>query len=198
MPNYGSGTISPWASNAHGVSGNLGTADVLVIGDSITTLGREELAEACSLEGKTLAVNYWSGRPTTPAVDWLLAQPELPADVIIACGTNDIHNPSVMTEQIERVLAADLPGCRRLFWVTVQACRPAYDVADQRNSGWVNAQIRDQIEDDSVVPWDVWFASDPARFPRYLKADGVHPIDGIGTKFWAEVIMQKLRPFWLP
>lgn len=199
MPNYGSGTLLPWANNAHGIIGNLATAHGLILGDSITTLGREELAAAFAVEGKTLAVNYHSGRPTTPAIDWLLEQTVLPADVIIACGTNDIQDPSVMTEQIERVLAAELPGCQRLFWVTVQACRPAYDVADQRNSGFVNAQIRDLISDDRfVIDWDVWFASDPARFPRYLQVDGVHPINGVGTNFWAAVIMLKLKAAWNP
>lgn len=200
MVDFGSGTIGAWSGNQHGYIGpTMDVADVLIVGDSITTLGKEELTTAVAAEGKTLAVAYWSGRPTTPAVDYVLSATILPPILVMACGTNDIFTPTVMSDQIQRLLDDELPGVQHLVWVDVQASRPGYETADQRNSGYINAQIRNKLESDHVVPWSEWFARDPSRIPRYIDSGGVHPINGIGTDFWAEVVMQTLRPiFALP
>ena len=197
MVDFGSGALGAWSANQHGYSGpTMDVADVLIVGDSITTLGKEELTTAVAAEGKTLAVAYWSGRPTTPAVDYVLSATVLPPIVVMACGTNDIFTPTVMTAQIQRLLDDDLPGCEHLLWVDVQACRPSFAVADQRNSGYINNQIRNLLDEDHVVPWSEWFAVDPSRISYYIDSGGVHPINGVGTAFWAEVIMKKLRPLF--
>lgn len=171
-------------------------ADVLIVGDSITTLGKEELTTAVEAENKTLAVAYWSGRPTSPAVDYVLSATVLPPILVMACGTNDIFTPTVMEAQIHRLTDVTLPGVQHLLWVDTQVSRPGYQIADQRNCGYVNSQIRNVLDKDHVVPWSEWFAQDPGRITMYLDSGGVHPINGTGTNFWAEVIMKKLRPLF--
>lgn len=187
MTDYGSGTLGDWSGNAHGNTTNWATADIGVIGDSITTLGWSKLNTDLAAKGKTLAANYWSGRPTAPALDWLLSNTVLPPVVIVACGTNDIFNPPVMAGQVAR---ANRVGTE-FFWVDVQASRAATAVADQRNSMWVNHQIWNGISDDRVIPWSWWFASQPSRLTQYL-TDGIHPNTTTGVAFWSAVIQNKL------
>ena len=191
MPDYGSGTLGDWSSSAHGVIGNWATSDIGIIGDSITTLGWQTLRDDLLDHGKSLAVNYWSGRPTTPAMDWLMSNTVLPPVVIVACGTNDIYNPPVMEAQVARAQRAGT----EFFWIDVQASRwsqPAsVQVADQRNSMWVNKQIWTGLDKTRVIPWSWWFASSPNRLAAYL-SDGVHPKAGSGTAFWSAVIQNKL------
>jgi len=203
---YGSGDLGDWSNYAHGTIGNPATADVLLVGDSITTRCWTDLRDSLAAKGKTLAVNYWSGRPTTPAVDWLTTQLVVPPLVVMATGTNDIFNPPVMTAQIQRTKDY-LITPERLLWVDVQAARTsqtaAVQLADQRNSGWVNNQIREQLTKSQIIPWSTWFASSPNRIPLYLQ-DGVHPWatsgtgHGDGCAFWAAVLMgvinQRLTP----
>lgn len=194
---YGSGELGTWQTLSNGIIGDPATADVLVIGDSITGRCWTDLRDSLAAKGKTLAVNYWSGRPTTPAVDWLTAQPTVSQLVVMATGTNDIFNPPVMTAQIQRVKAY-LPDPDRLLWVDVQVARTSQDaavrLADQRNSGWVNNQLREQLDPSQIVPWSWWFASNPSRLALYLE-DGVHPWASAGTghgdgaAFWAAVLM---------
>lgn len=199
MVDFGSGTLGAWSGNQHGYIGPLmDQADVLIVGDSITTLGKEELTAAVQAEGKTLAVNYWSGRPTTPAVDYVLSATILPPILVMACGTNDIFAPTVMEAQIHRLLDVTLPGLQHLVWVDTQVSRPSYYTADQRNCGYINSQIRNVLDKNHVVPWSEWFAQDPGRISYYIDSGGVHPKDGVGTDFWAEVIMKRLRPLFDP
>lgn len=200
---YGSGTLGSYSTYAHGIVGNPATADVLLVGDSITTRCYSHLSDALSAQGKTLAVNYWSGRPTTPAVDWLVAQPAVPPVVIMATGTNDIFTPYVMAAQVARVKAY-LPAGTQLHWVDVHASRWGLDtdtqVSDQRNASWVDGQIRDQLQPEQVINWSYAIAATPGRgvsISRYLQ-DGIHPwpsaIDGHsdGCAFWTAVLMAGL------
>lgn len=200
MPiDYGSGALGNWPAMEHYNTGNLLTADALIVGDSITVRGRQELEAAFAVEGKTVAVNAWSGRPSAPAIDWILEQDELPPLLIFACFSNDVCAPNVVAAQLDRLLNAELPGVQRILVVDTQIARPGTTLADQRNSGWINAQIRDRMRFDSmaeVVPWAQWFASSPVRITQYLDGSGIHPIDGVGTNFWAEVIMKLCRLIW--
>lgn len=182
----------------------LGDCDLLLVGDSIANRGKEEFASLMlARHGADVAVNYWSSRPTAPAVDFVISASELPKRIVMACGTNDIMNPPVMAAQIVRLKqylldrgAADGKQYE-LFWVDVQAARPAYGIADQRNSGWVNNQIHDNIAFNRLISWFRWFAVAPARFEDYIATDGVHPIEGDGTQFWAEVIRQGVAPLFV-
>jgi hypothetical protein len=200
---FGSGAIGDWTGNAHGTIGDVteadGTpvADVFVVGDSITTLGRSDLISAVNAEGHSVAVNYWSGRPTAPAVDWVLSLTTKPKILVMATGTNDIFDPSVMTTQINRLLAG-VPSTTKVLWVDTHASRwsesAAVQVADQRNSGWVNLQIHDTMGPDRIIPWSRWLQYRGQSYITYYLSDGVHPKAGVGTAFWAEVIMKSLRP----
>lgn len=198
---YGSGTIGPWPTYSHGTVGDWldtqydgdPTADVGIIGDSITAGSWTALQSALDLKGKTLAVNYWSGRPTTPAVDWALSLSDPPPVLIMAVGTNDIFNPSVMATQVAR-LRAGLPASTQVYWVDVQAARPVSPAPDQRNSGWINLQIRQECTSPcTVIPWSTWFAAQPSRITAYLP-DGVHPNGTGGPAFWAAVLTGVLYP----
>lgn len=193
-----SGTLGAWTTLAHANFGDLTDtdgdpqADVVIVGDSITTRGYNELATWLGTHGKTLAGSYWSGRPTTNAVDWALSLTTKPAVLVMASGTNDIFDPAVMTAQVARLKtwAAAAP-VTRLIWVDVQAARPATALCDQRNSMWVNSQIRQGMAGGEVCGWSYGFADNPARLDMYLD-DGVHPIDaaggGVGTNYWAAVV----------
>jgi hypothetical protein len=194
---YGSGNLGNWQTLSHGIAGSWSTADVGIIGDSITARCNRSLGTLVAKQGKTLAVNYWSGRPTTPAVDWLLTQPKLPGVLIVAAGSNDIFDPRPFGAQVAR-LKAGLPSGTTLLWVDVQAARTRYGAAvqlsDQRNSMWVNNQLRENLPNAQIIGWSTPFVSSPNRLAYYLQ-DGLHPWAAAGTghgdgcAFWASVIM---------
>lgn len=146
MTDCGSGSLGAWSGNARTLDTTWGTADVGIVGDSITVRGYPVLRSALAGHSLTLAVDAQGGRPTTPAVDALLARPQLPATLIMATGTNDIFDPTVMATQVARVVnGVAALGVEHLLWVDVQCCRTsktaAVQLADQRNTGWVNDQI---------------------------------------------------------
>jgi hypothetical protein len=189
-----SGSLGDWTSLTHSNFGDLTDldgdpqADVVIVGDSITTRGYSELATWLAGRGKTLAGSYWSGRPTTPAVDWALSLSTKPKILVMASGTNDIFDPAVMLAQVQRLKAwADAAPKTRLIWVRVQAARPATALCDQRNSMWVNAQIATGMAGGETCGWPDGFAQDPNRLANYLQ-DGIHPYEGIGTNYWAAVL----------
>ncbi len=189
-----SGVLGDWTTFQHANFGDLTdldgdpAADVVIVGDSITTRGYAELATWLAARGKTLAGSYWSGRPTTPAVDWALSLSTKPGILVMASGTNDIFNPAVMTAQVARLKAwADAAPVTRLIWVDTFAQRTATDTCDLRNSGWVNSQIRQTMAGDEVCGWSLGFADNPSRIGYYIQ-DGIHPIEGVGTNYWAAVI----------
>ena len=194
---FGSGTLGNWPAMTHGIVGNWSTADVGLIGDSITARCYRSFATLLAGRGRTLAVNYWSGRPTAPTVDWLLAQPRIPRVLLVQSGSNDIFDPRPVSAQVVR-LKAGLPSGTRLLWSDVQVARTRYaaavQLADQRNSMWVNNQLRENLPKSQLIPWSWWFASNPSRIAYYLE-DGVHPWSAAGTghgngcAFWAAVMM---------
>lgn len=194
---YGSGELGDWTTMSHGTIGDVTTtdgtpvADVIVVGDSITARCWPYLRDLVEDNGHTLAVNYWSGRPTTPAVDWALSLSVKPGLLVMATGTNDIFNPPVMRAQALRTLAG-VTEDTQVMWVDVQAARPTTALADQRNTGWINAQIRDTGV--KVIPWSTWFASNPQRIKTYLTTDGVHPNPTTGCAFWAAVLWGQIGP----
>lgn len=188
--NYGSGELGDWPSQSHGTWGDLATAKVVIVGDSLTTATWPETSTWLNANGITNAGGYWSGRPTAgvgAAVDWALSLSVKPSILVMATGTNDIMDPLPLTTYI-RKLKAGLPATTRLIWVDVQASRPAYPVADQRNSMWVNTQIRTEIPAGDVCGWSIGFASKPSRITAYLKPDGVHTVTGVGDDYRAAVV----------
>jgi hypothetical protein len=216
---YGSGALGDWSTLSHGTTGDFTTAAVAAFGDSILNRGRTKLASLLAAEpgAPGLATNYWSGRPTAPAVDALLGKAAeleaagqlMPRVVLMATGANDIFQPMVMAEQIQRVKDAALEnnGVQHLIWVDVQVCRTSVStqmqVYDQRNSGLVNNQIHDAFDIDHIVDWNRWLSYRGTSYVPYYLEDGVHPWTaagatpynhGDGVAFWADVMMKKIRP----
>lgn len=210
---YGSGTLGNWSTYGHCDTGCRGvdygtkryvystswdTADVGIVGDSITNRGWGDLKVLLAARGKTLAVNYWSARPTAPAVDWVIARANagkpIPKVLIMATGANDIYSPVGMTAQIRRLKAA-LPAGTELFWVDVQVQRwrqtQTVQIADQRNTMATNQQIWMELDPSRVIRWAELFWSAPWRLSYYLE-DGVHQRYGVGTRCWAAAVAAPL------
>jgi hypothetical protein len=196
QPGYndnGSGCLDPlWGTRAHGQYGTLVGADVILVGDSITTLCKSYFTSRVQAQGLTWGVSYWSGRPTKPAVDWALSLSVKPRVLVMAIGTNDIYNPGVMAAQIAR-LKAGMPNTD-VRWVDVRAKRPAFATADMRNSRNVNAQIWDAAG-ITPIKWMGWFDEMPSREAMYIQPqNGVHPTPDTeqtgynGCNFWGGAV----------
>lgn len=185
---YGSGDLgTTWQYQPPTTTGAAAGADVLLVGDSITARCWPALRDQLRTQGHRLAVNYLSGRTTASGVDWLAAQHTVPPLVVLELGTNDIFNPPVMAQEAQRAYQS-VPDTTGLLWVDVYAVRTRYPVAvqlaDSRNSAWVNTLIRGQVPAAHVIPWSTAFAAKPSRIGMYLE-DGVHPKPGVGCAFWA-------------
>lgn len=172
---YGSGCLGDWTGYQHGVDGDPATADVLMVGDSIENRCRPYIRKRLTGYGLTVVFDYWSSRPTTPAVDRMLSysriyQPNSFKAVVMEDGSNDIMDPTVMAAQISRAKVIESP----LIWGTVYAARPGTYSADLRNSGWVNQQIA--ASGLPLVDWFAFLASYPGyRIGAYVSSDGIHP-----------------------
>jgi lysophospholipase L1-like esterase len=173
-------------------------SDVWLFGDSILFGAKEQVISRLTNAGKTCAIDAWSSRPMTPAVDSLrdhLANPSYikPKRVVMAVGTNDIFDPTVVLAQIQRAqVLCEFAGVE-LIWVDAFARREGFREADLINCAWVNQQIHGQIPADRVVNWYRLFAASKNRIAARL-SDGVHPIDGQGDDFWAFAVMEVLLP----
>lgn len=227
---YGSGVLGDWTGMSHGLycfqpgtvpdtskvgvskasspASSAGMAcqgeDIRIYGDSITNGGKTALAAQLNAKGLTVFVDAWSGRPTTPAVDALVAETNLPMRVIMATGTNDIFNPTVMGAQVQRAenyinsYNAAHGTKVQLFWVNVQATRwgqsDAIERNDQRNSMSINMDIYQRIPNANVISWAERFMDHPGLLNTYL-ADGVHPKAGTGYAYWAAIIVGWLKTY---
>ena len=199
---YGSGLNAHWANFSPSLStdATFSTAPVWMFGDSVAEVCQFYLAtQLWAQRAQTLAVNNWPARPTQPAVDALvtaLGRFPAPRQIIMASGPNDIFDPPQMAGQIDRAMSA--AGSIPVFWMEVQVCRTqgTFQIADQRNTGWVNQQIHEATgrwPALHVVPWFVSLASAPGRLTAYLGSDGVHP-NSLGVAFYTAVVLQALPP----
>lgn len=195
---YGSGCLDPlWPTRAHGQYGNLAGPDVLIVGDSITTLCRSSLTSRLEAAGLSWGVSYWSSRPTTPAVSWALSLSTPPRMLVMATGTNDMFNPGVMADQIDRLRSNSRFLLTDIRWVDTYGVRPATAEADQRNSMWVNRQIWSApqgiagLAGVQTVNWASQFYTQPNRKAMYLDSGGVHP-NPAGCEFWGATIYNQI------
>lgn len=182
---YGSGTLGSWATASNRVDSDavFSQSDVWVFGDSILRDDATALVGSFTAQGTSVAVDAWGSRPTAPTVDALearLAKSGAPAVVVMAIGTNDIFDPTVMSGQIDRTMTL-VPAETRVIWVNVFATRWAMGwgqrESDLRNTGWVNNQIMEavnQYPNYSVVDWYGVLSKNPGyRITNWL-TDGVH------------------------
>ncbi|ONI88784.1 hypothetical protein ALI22I_17525 [Saccharothrix sp. ALI-22-I] len=205
---YGSGALGPWEGSSKAISTattirQVRDADGLfMFGDSIAV--QDGYALALRLRGRTgdlLAVHNWSGRPTAPAVDALAEWAQtygLPRRLLMATGSNDIFTPPVFAAQVDRALAIAGPT-RTVYWVNTQVSRRRYSdaiqLADQRNSAWVNLQLADaqrRHPNLRIVRWAEFLAAKPTRLTAYL-SDGVHTTEPLGQDARNELIVQAIE-----
>lgn len=186
---YGSGTLGNWTGMSQSVSTPqtisrvVASDGLLGFGDSIGVGTFRDLAARLLPSGTLFAVNAKSGRPTAPTVDilsrWAITY-GLPSRILMAVGSNDIFNPSSFSTQIDRVMTITGPNVT-VYWPEIHVSRwsqsAGIQVADQRNSGWLNVQLYGAVakhENLRIISWASLLATKPAyRIGAYL-CDGVH------------------------
>ncbi|HZX07377.1 hypothetical protein [Kribbella sp.] len=204
---YGSGVAGSWTNTSRAIS----TAaqfqktrqanGVFMFGDSISVQDGKALAvRLLNRNGTQLAVNNWSSRPTSGAVDALQQAASaygLPRRVLLASGSNDIFDPPKFAAQVARAISI-VGQNRTLFWVDLQVVRRSVSapmqLADQRNSSWLNMQLYDAQEkypNLRIIRWAEWLWVKPYRLVNYLR-DGVHPSVPLGQDARNELIVQSL------
>jgi hypothetical protein len=203
---YGSGTLGSWANATHAISTDatcrkvVETNGVFMFGDSISVQDGKALAiRLAGRDGSQLAVHNWASRPTVGAVDALAqwaAKYGLPHRILMASGSNDIFDPPKFAAQVDRAMS--IAGRNRtVFWVNLQVVRKldaTTQLADQRNSSWLNMQLYDAQEkypNLRIIRWAEWLWVKPYRLANYLR-DGVHPSVPLGQDARNELIVQSL------
>jgi hypothetical protein len=204
---YGSGDLGNWQPLSRAISTEASIRNVIakngvfMFGDSISVQDGKSLAiRLMGRTGDPLAVNNWSGRPTAPSVDALELWAQnygLPRRILMAVGTNDIFNPPVFAAQVDRTMSIVGPN-RTVVWVNTQIARTAksaaVQLADQRNSAWINLQLADAQKRHSnlvIVRWAEYLAVRPSRLTAYLR-EGVHTTVPAGQDARNELIVRAL------
>ena len=177
------------------------TNGVYMFGDSIAVQDGKSLAiRLLNRDGSQMAVHNWSSRPTSGAVDALqqwAATYGLPRRILMASGSNDIFDPPKFAAQVDRAMSI-VGQTRTLYWINLQVVRKAQtaavQLADQRNSSWLNMQLYDAQEkypNLRIIRWAEWLWVKPYRLVNYLR-DGVHPTVPLGQDARNELIVQAL------
>ncbi|WP_238173407.1 hypothetical protein [Kribbella speibonae] len=204
---YGSGVLGSWAGAQRAISTptqiqhTKAANGVFMFGDSISVQDGKALAiRLQNRDGSPLAVHNWSSRPTSGAVDALQQWAStygLPRRILMASGSNDIFDPPKFAAQVARAISIVGPN-RTLYWVNIQVVRKSVtstvQLADQRNSSWLNMQLYDQQEKYAnlrIIRWAEWLWVKPYRLTNYLR-DGVHPTVPLGQDARNELIVQSL------
>lgn len=205
---YGSGALGPWENLSKAISTLtqirpvLSTDGLFMFGDSISVQDGYSLAQRLlARTGDQIAVHNWSGRPTAPAVDALAQWSSaygLPKRILMATGSNDIFTPPVFAAQVDRTMSIVGPT-RTVFWVNTQVARTsqsaAVQLADQRNSAWINLQLAGAAARHPnlrIVHWAEFLAAKPSRLTGYLR-DGVHTTAPLGQDARNELIVQAIE-----
>lgn len=198
VPGPGSGALGDWQDNTPSISGPerfrrvLEADGVLVVGDSIAQATVHELAVRLDAAyGLPVAVNTHPGRPTAPAVDWIVEHAHLIPErgIVVVSGANDVFAPLDWWRQVERVLAA--ADGRPVYWLTVHVDRWSGDTgrrqSDRQNSDWINDQLRAVAAGHPnlvVVDWAGAVTDDRL-------SDGVHP-SAAGVAAWCDLLERAL------
>jgi hypothetical protein len=192
---YGSGTLGPWQSNTKVISSAahvrhvVATDGVVLFGDSIAVQDGEAL-------GRLLAQRTGASFADAMAA-WARAY-GLPHRIVMAVGSNDIFDPPGFTAQVDRALRIAGPG-RTVYWVNVQVSRTdepgPVQVADQRNSEWIDLQLAQaqlRYPNLRIVHWAEFLAARPGRMRTELR-DGRHTTVPAGQNARNALILQAIQ-----
>jgi hypothetical protein len=204
---FGSGSLGAWDKMGKSIASDAQIRKardhdgIYMFGDSLGVQDGAPLTKQLAAMGIVMAVDNWSGRPTTQAVDalqtWALEY-GLPRRILMSIGTNDIFVPPAFAAQVDRTM--QIAGDdRTVYWVNVQAARlsrgPAVQVADQRNSMWINLQLAEaarRYQNLHIVPWAEYLAAKPNRLGSYLR-DGFHTTVPLGQRARNSLIVKAIR-----
>jgi hypothetical protein len=205
---FGSGSLGPWRAHAKVISSAahirhvVASDGVVLFGDSIAVQDGAALGRLLAQRtGASLAEHSWSGEPTSAAVDALADWARefgLPHRIVMAVGSNDIFDPAAFTAQVDRAMRIAGSG-RTVYWVNVQVSRAdepdAVQVADQRNSEWINlqlAQAQQRYPNLRIVHWAEYLAARPSRVHTLLR-DGRHTTVPAGQTARNTLIVQAIQ-----
>lgn len=205
---YGSGTLGPWQthdkviSSAGHIRQVVATNGVVLFGDSIAVQDGAALGRILQQRlGRTFAEHSWSGQPTSAAVDAMATWARsygLPHRIVMAVGSNDIFDPVAFMAQVDRAMKLAGPD-RTVYWVDVQVSRTdepsSVQVADQRNSEWINLQLAQaqlRYPNLRIVHWAEFLAAHPERLHTDLR-DGRHTTVPAGQNARNTLILQAIQ-----
>jgi len=205
---YGSGTLGHWQANTKVISSAahvrrvVATDGVVLFGDSIAVQDGEALGRLLAQRtGASFAEYSWAGQPTSAAVDAMAAWARaygLPHRIVMAVGSNDIFDPPGFTAQVDRALRIAGPS-RTVYWVNVQVSRTdepgPVQVADQRNSEWIDLQLAHaqlRYPNLRIVHWAEFLAARPGRMRTELR-DGRHTTVPAGQNARNALILQAIQ-----
>lgn len=164
-------------------SSDIRTASVVLYGDSITY----QVTERLRIRHPEIAVDAFWGRSAQSGVEALARDTfdnPAPEVVVMAVGTNDTREPSVVGDQV-RFARGILPRSTRLLWVnTYVESRPGSDE--------VNRQIA-LVPGVEVVDWSARNLRARGHAERSpLLSDGVHLSCG-GSDAWVRLVEAALH-----
>ena len=183
-----SATCSRVAHDPHGV---------LVIGDSITASGFNDIKTRLRTLGHLSCINARSGRPTSEGIDVVrsyIRTTGIPPTIILALGTNDTLIANTMPAKIRAAMFA-AGASRRVFWVNVydaQSSRPVEALAQSRQINSALWQADHFYWNLAVVDWSDYIAP---RAYYLLQSDGVHPTR-LGNRARTTLMMNGLLHLW--
>lgn len=165
----------------------------MIVGDSLTREGRKPLVRALKADGWNPTVRCWGGT----RLDWARDQirqakrkDQLPQDVVIALGTNDMRwIDRTRTKARMEALMDEIGPDRRVVWVdTFASGGDRFTKAKQR---WFNAQLAELAKERpnlTVARWGAYAKKTRVRF-----ADALHYTPA-GERAWAAFVSGALGP----
>lgn len=203
MVDYGSGVIGDWQSMSHSQSSStdffaaLGDSNgFYFVGDSIANGSKDKIKTMLANHGDASGYNVWSGRPTAPAIDWVLAARDasgLPKNILMISGSNDIFDPVAFKPQVDRLMSI-VGSSRNVYWVVPNVSRPSYQYPDQRNSGLISTYLHQaecKYTNLYLIEWGQFLAEKPTRIAAYTP-DGVHPDSDDGQAVLVALIESRI------
>ena len=162
-------------------------ASVWVYGDSITYFDYPELRTRFAGQGLRSAVDAEYGIRTKPAVDRLEQRiaylHRAPRVLVMALGTNDTDDPSVIPAQMERV-ARLVPSTTTVVWVNVWKrswnIAASYQARDVAGTADVNQDVAAFVAAHRNFRVADWWSALNRSNPRVYLSDGVHTIASSG------------------